>query len=95
MKKTKAIATPGDPGACPIRNFFFQVSVRCLLVFSKGTFQALKKLIFQYFFLEFRMDCFYARGGRRHEDRSETLLLYWMYLYNSSCYTAHNFQRED
>ena len=47
----------------------FRQSFMCLLVISKGTFQALKQLIFHYFFLEtvyiivVRMECFFVRGG--------------------------------
>ena len=47
----------------------FRQSFMCLLVISKGTFQALKQLIFHYFFLDtvyiivVRMECFFVRGG--------------------------------
>ena len=44
-------------------------SFLCLLVISKGTFQALKQLIFHNFFLDtvyiivVKMKCFFVRGG--------------------------------
>ena len=47
----------------------FRQSFMCLLVISRGTFQALKQLIFHYFSLDtvyiivVRMECFFVRGG--------------------------------
>ena len=70
----KAIAVLGGGGGMPPPEIFilregFRQSFMCLLVISKGAFQALKQLIFHYFFLDtvyiivVRMECFFVRGG--------------------------------
>ena len=60
----------------------FRESFKCLLVISKGTFQALKNSFFFHFFLDIyhcrqNRICFSSEGEtcqfRRHDDRSETL----------------------
>ena len=59
----------------------------CLIVISKGTFQALKQLIFHYFFLDtvyiivVRMECFFVRGGKLvvNSDDMTTDQKYWLF----------------
>ena len=75
----------GVPGACLTENFCFIEGFRCILVISKGTFQALKQLpppplVGPYTSVWSEWNDFSSEGEAcrqfwRHDDRSETLRL--------------------